>query len=170
MWLNDAWAYRHPIAIYRVGTGTEIDANVAIPAWWDDFWAAVDADGDDIRITGPDGVTELGFQLDGWNSTTRVGTIQIEDFPTPDAGASTGRLYLGWVYWGNAGAAAVTPSGHTPSTPSTGYIHLGVPGPDVVEARRLIPGDTRPPPHPRSSPSCHHCPTPSLLSTTEETL
>jgi len=140
MWYNGSWSFRHPFSVWRSGAGGAVDVNIAIPSWWDEFWEQVDADGDDIRITAADGYTELSWQLSGWNSTTRTGTIQIDNMTLVQQ-----RLELGWIYWGNAGAAAVTPSGHTPASPVIGSIYVGAPGPTRVEARRLDPGNVSPP-------------------------
>ena len=124
-WYDSAWNRRQAVAVDNTSGGTGIDISIELPGAWSSFWDAVAADGDDIRITKGDGTTLLAYALDSWNSTTRVGTIQVDNYDAvPNAGQDA--TVTVFVYWDNATAAAGA-SVITFSSAKTGTVHLAAP-------------------------------------------
>lgn len=101
---------RRAALLVDVGSGPtiDIDASLDLPDW---FWDGVLASGNDLRLTEADGQKEVAFEADSFNSTTRAGTIQVDNY-TPDAD-SLNRYLVFWLYWKHTG----TPAGA--STPLT---------------------------------------------------
>lgn len=143
MWYDDDWAYRHPVGVLSVATSATEDATIVLPSWWDQFWSAVQTNGEDVRLVEADGVTDLDFKLTGWDKSAKTGTIEIEDLPIPNTAAGR-KLILVWIYYGNDAASAPTYTTHTPSSPGLGTVYLGAPSPDRVVAARLPPGEVNP--------------------------
>lgn len=140
-WRSAGDLYRQPLSIDNTGGGAgSFDATVSLPADWDHFWTTVDAAGDDIRVTGPDGaILATKFDLASFNTSTKVGTLEIQD-TAPAAG-----MLQYWLYWGDSSLSSGLTT-FTPSSPKTGYADLGVPVPAYFFAaagqERL--GDTAP--------------------------
>jgi len=116
------------------------DATATLPAYWDQFWTTVQSTGNDMRVTQADGVTPVTkFDLNGFNSTTKVGTLEIQD----TAGGQASLLY--WLYWGDSTlASGITP--FVPASAKSAYIDLGAParGFAVTVQPQQRMGDTTP--------------------------
>ena len=142
-WYDANWKRRAAILIDNHGGASTIDVDAVMPSDWPSFWDNVQASGDDIRVTDSDGVTELTFGTTGFNATTKVGTINIDDF----AVNSTTAGIVAWIYWDNS-AAADARTAITTVSPKTGYIEIGSPGSGsepVVIGRPVSPGVDNPP-------------------------
>jgi hypothetical protein len=137
---SQTWSHSADITVDNTGAGGAgaQDITVAIPSDWDEFWNHVDAQGDDVRVCDADGQTLLTFDLDGFNATTRAGSIEIDGAVLP--AAKMCRLTL---YWGNSSAAAATTS-FVPASAKTGYIELGGRVGPTVQTSPEIPGQARP--------------------------
>lgn len=135
------WQYRAYITV-DVGSSTgSRDAQITIPADWDEFWTTVRSAGQDIRVTAADGVTLVTFDLAaGFSTSTRAGVIEVDNYTVPGTGS---RVYGLWVYWGQADCATGV-TAIVPSTPDLGYIELSRPGIRQVSAAPERPGDTTP--------------------------
>lgn len=140
-WRSAGDLYRQPLSIDNTAGGSgSFDATVVLPADWDHFWTTVDAAGDDIRVTGPDGaILATKFDLAAFNTSTKVGTLELQD-TAPAAG-----MLQYWLYWGDSTLSTGLTT-FTPSSPKTGYVDLGAPVPGYLFAataqERL--GDTSP--------------------------
>ena len=99
-WYDDDWGSRIPVTVDNGGGSGTIDASLAIPSEWEDFWGQVQSDGDDVRVCDVDGITLLTYQLDSWNYAARTGNIQVDDWTAPDDDA----VCLLYLYWNNASA------------------------------------------------------------------
>jgi hypothetical protein len=107
-WYNDDWTKRIPVSIDY----TEVNsALIDFPVYVDmstlgsDFFSDIQSDGDDIRITTSDGVTELPFDLVVIGTSTETGELHFKaDVISP---TSTTKFY---IYFGNATATAYTAS------------------------------------------------------------
>jgi hypothetical protein len=66
------------------------------------FWSAVQSDGDDIRVTTTDGVTEVPLDLIDIDTTAKTGELRFKATGTLSGSADTDF----WVYYGNSGASA----------------------------------------------------------------
>lgn len=123
-WPSANQKYRQPLSIDNTAGGSgSFDASAAIPAAWSQFWGTVQSTGNDIRVYGPDGETAASkFDLESFNTTTKVGTLEIQD-TAPAAG-----MLLYWLVWGDDSLS----TGETPFVPASAksmYFDLGVPVP-----------------------------------------
>ena len=121
-WLS-GWSYRVPISVDMSAlseSGTN-DATVVLDATWDHFWATIDTDGDEIRVTAADGTTAATYQWQAgtFSKASKTGTIDIDNAPYSYAPSVT-KLFL---YYGNSGAASGAGSVQL-SSAKTGYIDL----------------------------------------------
>lgn len=137
-WYDDAYAYRVPIVVDdRTGTGSR-DVTVTVPPTLAEFWGAIQADGDDIRVTLDDGVTLVTYQWASFTYASRTGVIEVDGATTPQAA-----MCVLWLYFGNASATSGAGS-FTASSARTGHITATVPGPSVPILQGLASGQ-RPP-------------------------
>ena len=150
-WFDSAYTYRAPLLVdNHASSATASDVEIVIPKEWPEFWDVVLANGNDVRVTSSDGVTLETFDLESFNKTNRVGTIEIDDMDLTDLGGSAAAVagVVGWLYWGNADAS----SGETTFTinanaKKTGHISVGVPGSGTqrtVVCRPEAPGAANP--------------------------
>jgi hypothetical protein len=118
---SSSWLYRRAITlVHHTGGAATIDVSASIPATDDEFWGNVQSAGQDVRVTGPDGITLLTFDLDSFNATTRTGTIEIDNYSVP----ATNKISKAWLYYGNSGASSgLTTFG--PVSAYNGYLELG---------------------------------------------
>lgn len=126
---------------------TSVDVEVTIPKDWEEFWSVIDASGANIRVTGPDGVTLVTYDVDdgaggAFSTTTRAGRIRIDGYTVP---TSTVGMYQAFVYFDPDGSVTAGDSVVTMTSTVSGYIHVGLPRGD----RRFpyvpqTPGSTRP--------------------------
>jgi hypothetical protein len=125
-WYDSAWKYRIPLSVDNSagGTGT-YSFSLTIPRDLDHFWDYVQADGDDIILTDPDGFTTLtaanatAVDIDdgsggAFSGSTRAGRIRVDKFTGGVAGSSC----FMWLYYGNS-AATVSSDFGAWSTPTT---------------------------------------------------
>jgi len=138
-WYSEDWKFRAPIAVNNNGGASTIDVECAVPYAFDQFWANVQSDLDDVRITLADGFTVASYALNGLNYANRVVTLQVDGV---SATSSDGTALL-WLYWGNAAAAAATTS-VTISSAKTGSITMSTPRLPVIRAGTERPGDSTP--------------------------
>lgn len=140
-WYDSSWQYRRAITVDVTGTAAPytVDVEASIPATDDEFWSNVNASGDDIVVTGPDGITPVTYDLASFNTNTRTGTIEVDNHTF--AGQFMSCLF---VYWGNSGASSSLTTFSTASA-VTGAIEF-VSGAQVftVRATRERPGATTP--------------------------
>ncbi len=100
-WYSSSWQHRVSVNI----PGTNLVAPMAdFPIYVDlsdlptAFFETVQTDGDDIRITDGDGVTELPFELVSINTGTQTGELHFK------ADLFTGTVNNFYIYYGNASA------------------------------------------------------------------
>mgnify|MGYP001607787233 CR=1 FL=1 len=132
------WAYREAITIDCTGGGGTIDASIVVPKDWDLFWLNVKAAGADIRVTDADGFTLLTYDLNWFNSTTRVLTIEIDNYAAPAAA-----MIVVWLYWGNSSAADAS-TVFAPAAAKTGYVAVDGPVGTVIRTSDERAGELRP--------------------------
>ena len=126
---GNTWRFRKLIAIDGPsGTPGAPDVTYALPADDEHFWANVQSDGDDVRITAADGRTAKTYQFSvAFNASTRVGTIQVDDGAN---GSSTAAGVL-WLYYGHSTVSAGSGS-FVAGTLWTGRTLVGRPAPGRV--------------------------------------
>lgn len=131
-WYDSAWAYRWPIYVDVSAAGATSDITITIPADFDLFWDNVDSSGDDIRVTEANGRTLVTFDLAaGFNTTTRSGTIEVDNYGTTHGSGAGASGMLLWVYWGNA-VASTGVSAFVPAAAISGYICTDAPVPEMT--------------------------------------
>ena len=127
MWYSngsDVWGYRRAISLdftAIAGTGTA-DVTITLPASDDELWDNLRSAGQDIRVTGPDGYTLLTFDVDGLNTTTRVGTLEIDGLTC----TSPLHMHQGFLYFGQPTVSTALTS-FVPASAVSGYIETGAP-------------------------------------------
>lgn len=128
-WYDEDYSYRVGVWINLVGVvkGSTIDVSIAVPTDFAHFWATIQADGDDIRITDSDGLTARDYQWASFSYANRTGTIEVDNVSHTSL---TGNLI--WLYYGNSAATDGSTS-FTATTPETGTIYLG-----AVPRRNLL--------------------------------
>ena len=150
-WMDKDWTHRAAITVDNTASAqTTEDVTITLPSEWPEFWGNVDNAGDDVRVTDADGVTLETYQLISFNSTTRTGSIEVDnvdltDIETVAAAAVAGVLL--WVYWGNGSASAAAGSFTAAGSAKTGTLQVGTPGSGsqrVVMARPETPGSVSP--------------------------
>jgi len=133
--------YRRSISIDATASASALDVQITIPTALSEFWDAIDASGNELRVTDADGKTVLGYKLtgavSGFDRSTRDGIIQIDDYDP--AAVCVGQV---WLYYGITGAASAA-AVFVFSASRTGYLYPGAPI-GIVSAVPQRPGDTRP--------------------------
>ena len=140
-WPDADFSRRVPVLIDGSATAAgTIDATIALTA--DDalFWATIQSDGDDIRVYRANGIDAISYELDGFNYTTKVVTIELDDFSHP----VTNTMTLVWLVFGYASAANVE-DGIVPASAKTGYtLNIGPAPGEVIYSMGSPVGDTVP--------------------------
>ena len=133
--------FRRSISIDATASATASDVQIVIPSALSEFWDAIDASGNELRVTDADGETVLSYKItgsvSGFDRSTRDGIIQIDDYDP--AAVCVGQA---WLYYGISGASSGAAS-FTFAASRTGYINPGAPI-SIISAAPQRPGDTRP--------------------------
>ena len=125
---STSWLYRRALTLaHSLGGAATIDVSGTIPATDEEFWTNVQSAGQDVRITGPDGVTLLTFDLASFDTTNRTGTFEIDNYSVP----ATNKVSKAWLYYGNSGASTGLTT-FSPFSAYNGYVELGDPVGRVV--------------------------------------
>lgn len=138
---------RKPITIVNTaGSSSGIDANVTIPADWDEFWDAIDASGNELRVTGPDGYTAVSYDLDdgsggAFDRTNRLGRLQLDALTAPGV---ADEALLFWLYFDSTATQGDGTSAVSISGALTGYIDRGQPSTWIAHAEPPRPGNQAP--------------------------
>lgn len=142
-WLDSDWTRRAAISIDNHAGASQEDITLAIQSDFPEFWDNVQpAAGADIRVTAADGTTLLTYQLVGFNSTTKVCTVQVDNMPLPTAATC-----VAWLYWGYTNASSAAGSFTISGSEKTGTLEVSVPGSGtevVIPCRPEAPGATVP--------------------------
>lgn len=133
------WQFRRIISVDNTaGTpGAAIDVTHVLQPDDDEFWNNVQSSGQDVRVCDTDGRTLLTYDLDSFSTSTRSGTIEVDNWNPP--GVKMSALY---VYFGN-GSASTAVSSFSPSSPKTGYLEIGRPTARIFRVRPERAGDTK---------------------------
>lgn len=134
------WTRRWSLTVDNTGGGAgAIDISGAIPSDLEDFWNLIDTSGNELRITDPDGMTKLSYNIESFSKTNRTGTIEVDNYDAP----GTGLLHL-FLYAGATGAPSGAAAAFVPASAKTLYIATCGPPRVGYPALRERPGDTRP--------------------------
>jgi len=124
---DENFLYRHAVTIdgSAANAGT-IDATIAIPSTWAEFWSNVRSDGADVRVTAADGVTLLSYDLDSWNYSAKTGNIRIDGLSHSTNSAQNSTRIVR-VYWGDSDASSAAANNIQIASAKTGSVCLGRP-------------------------------------------
>ncbi len=101
-WFNVNWQYRVPVTITNTeGELTNFQVQVNLGPSFD--WGNTLAGGADIRFTSDNGLSEIDFWIESWNSGTSA-SIWVE-VPTVDASPATTTIFM---YYCNSGASSAS--------------------------------------------------------------
>lgn len=136
--------YRFPVAVHNSSTTANLDVEVTIPPELDAFWQNIDVSGNEVRVTGADGVTELQYKWTSFTASSRTGVLEIYGASgTPTYSFTGSAVSLLWIYVddGEAGDGSTTV---TFSGTQKGYVTAAAPR-GVILAGNPPPGRVRPP-------------------------
>jgi hypothetical protein len=127
-WYSSVYRRRAAISV-EISGGGPYDVNVTIPADWDEFWDAIDADGEDLRVVWYDSQTVLDYDVDdgaggAFDLAGRRGRLRIDALTVPVA---TGSLLV-WLYFAPSTAEGDGSTAVTITSPVNGHLELGTPG------------------------------------------
>ena len=106
-WYSASWTKRTKLTVLKTlvpESQTNFPVYVNLDDLPDAFFAGVQSDGDDIRITTSDGVTELPFELVSINTSSKIGELH---FKASLSSTTDSEFY---VYYGNPSASGYTAS------------------------------------------------------------
>ncbi len=101
-WWNCDWYYRSQISVSASGAATDYAVHLDLSSTDFDDSYSFTADGSDLRVLGPDGVTELSFFLEHWDAITRRAVVNVS---MAELSTTASSIYL---YYGNSAGAAVS--------------------------------------------------------------
>jgi hypothetical protein len=145
-WYDEDYLERLPISAVNTAGGATKDVELVIPKDLDIFWEAIDADGDELRVTAADGYTLLTYAVDdgaggAFNKTTRAGRIRIDGATVP---GTANECMLFWLYFDTVSVQGDASAGVAIASAETGYIDRGAPNGWVAAASPPRPGRDRP--------------------------
>jgi len=139
-WFSSDYKQRQAIVVDNRSGSATIDVVIGVPSEWAKFWAAIDANGYGIRLTGSDGITPLTYQWDGFNYGNRAGNIEIDAWaPDTDDGMVVCYLYF------DIDSPTDDADGFTVASAKTGYIFFGAPVRPTFRGTPVAVGSTTPP-------------------------
>jgi len=113
-WLHSSWHFREAVSVHNTGSATTIDISFIVSADFERFWSNVQSNGQDVRVTASDGVTELPYNFAAFNYADRSLTVNVNDYALPGGNASiSGKTMVIWIYWGYDDGANNTASDGT---------------------------------------------------------
>jgi len=139
-WFDDAFLYRFPVVLDGSATAAgSVDATIALTALAAEFWATIQADADDVRVSRADGLAGISFDLESLNYAAKTVTIELDGLTHHISTTMT----VIWVYFGDSDATNLE-DGITTSSPLTGYTLFSGPGDEPVYALGSPVGATTP--------------------------
>lgn len=144
-WYDDDWDYRAVIMVDNASSpAATADVEFDLDATHGHFWDNVDSAGADVRVSDPNGTTQVDYQLSAWNYSARTATIQLDNVTLS---SSVSGVYPFRLYYGND-AASDDQSSFTASSPVTGIVAQRDPrknaGERIIEAVTEPAGATAP--------------------------
>ena len=106
-WLSASWLRRSKITIKGTlvnGAQTDFPVYVNLDDLPDSFFASVQSDGDDIRITTSNGLTEVPFELVSIDTIAKIGELHFK----ATLASTTDTDFF--IYYGNSGASGYGPT------------------------------------------------------------
>lgn len=127
-WFDRNFSRRFPVAIDGSATvAGSVDATIALTGLAAEFWATIQADGDDVRVCDAAGTTGIDYDLESFNDSAKTVTIKLDNLTHH----TTNTITVVWIYFGDADADNLE-DGITTSSPLTGYTLFTGPGAEPV--------------------------------------
>ena len=127
-WFDADFSRRFPVVLDGSATtaGT-VDATISLTALAAEFWATIQADADDVRVSDASGTVGIDYDLESLNTSAKTVTIELDSLTHH----ATNTITVVWVYFGDADATNAE-DGVTTSSPLTGYTLFTGPGSEPV--------------------------------------
>ena len=139
-WFDADFLYRFPIVLDGSATAAgAVDATIALTGTAAEFWATVQADLDDVRVSAANGITALSYDLESLNYAAKTVTVELDGLTHH----VTNTMTVVWVYFGDTDAGN-TEDGITTSSPLTGYTLFTGPGEEPIYSLGSPAGTTAP--------------------------
>ena len=127
-WFDADYSKRFPIVLDGSATAAGVvDATIALTGLVAEFWATIQADADDVRVSDASGTVGIDYDLESLNTSAKTVTIELDSLTHH----ATNTITVVWVYFGDADATNAE-DGVTTSSPLTGYTLFTGPGSEPV--------------------------------------
>lgn len=127
-WFDADYSKRFPIVLDGSATAAGVvDATIALTGLAAEFWATIQADGDDVRACDASGAVAIDYDLESFNYSAKTVTIELDNLTHH----TTNTVTVVWIYFGDADATNAE-DGITTSSPLTGYTLFTGPGAEPV--------------------------------------
>lgn len=127
-WFDDAFLYRFPVVLDGSATAAgSVDATIALTALAAEFWATIQSDADDVRVSRADGLAMISYDLESLNYAGKTVTVELDGLTHH----VTNTMTVIWVYFGDSDATNLA-DGITASSPLTGYTLFTGPGEEPI--------------------------------------
>ena len=133
-WFDEDYRRRQIVGINTFGGGgspATIDAEIDIPADWDDFWENIRSDFKDVVVTNTEGVLLSFARKSGADYANRVLTLQIDGYAIKHDDS----LSICYVYFFEPNETVDRSVSVSISSPKAGNVMLSAPHSRVVSAR-----------------------------------
>lgn len=141
-WFDSSWGKRIPLSVDNTAGAAspkDVTFDLTLIDHLDEFWLNVQSAGEDVRVTDANGKTLETFDLLSFNTTTRTGTLEVQNMVV--SGSAVEQL---WLYFDNSGASTAVTS-FTPGTPLVANVATErPPRAFIVPMNRERPGDLKP--------------------------
>ena len=127
-WFDRNFSRRFPVVLDGSATSAGVvDATIALTGLAAEFWATIQADADDVRVSDASGTVGIDYDLESLNTSAKTVTIELDSLTHH----ATNTITVVWVYFGDADATNAE-DGVTTSSPLTGYTLFTGPGSEPV--------------------------------------
>lgn len=139
-WYDRNFSNRLPVALDGSATAAgTVDATIALTGLAAEFWATIQADGDDVRACDAAGTGSIDYDLESFNYSAKTVTIELDALTHH----VTNTITVAWIYFGDADAGNLE-DGITTSSPLTGYTLFTGPGAEPIYDLGSLAGATTP--------------------------
>ena len=139
-WFDADFSRRFPVVLDgSAATAGTVDATISLPALPAEFWATIQSDADDVRVSDASGTVGIDYDLESLNTSAKTVTIELDSLTHH----ATNTITVVWVYFGDADATNLE-DGITTSSPLTGYTLFTGPGEEPIYSLGSPAGTTAP--------------------------
>ena len=100
-WFDEDFSKRFPVVLDGSATAAgSVDATIALTGLAAEFWATIQADADDVRVSDASGTVGIDYDLESLNTSAKTVTIELDSLTHH----ATNTITVVWVYFGDADA------------------------------------------------------------------